>query len=423
MDPKAPEVVIVGGGFGGLNAAKALRGAPVRVTLVDRRNHHLFQPLLYQVATAALNPSDIAVPIRSILRGQDNATVLLAEATGVDLSGKRLVLADGEVPYDSLILASGATHAYFGKDEWEPLAPGLKSIEDALGIRRRILSAFEAAEREPEPDLQSEWLTFVVVGGGPTGVELAGALAEVARHALVKDFRRIDPRKAWIVLVEGTPRVLPTFPEVLSAKARTQLERLGVEVRVGTRVTGIDPRGVNLGEQRLPARTVLWAAGVRASSLAQSLGVPLDRAGRVLVEKDLSIPGHPEVFVIGDLASFAQDGAPIPGIAPAAVQMGRHAAATIRGRLRGESSRAFSYVDRGMLATVGRGAAVGAFRRARLSGYLAWWAWLLVHIFFLIGFRNRLLVLFEWAWAYVTYQRGARLITGDLKDQSANGEG
>ena len=407
-----PHVVVVGGGFGGLHAARALARLPVRVTLVDRRNHHLFQPLLYQVATAALNPSDIAYPIRSILRRQANATVLLGEAVWVIPDRKRLMLADAELGYDYLVLAAGATHSYFGKDAWAAHAPGLKTLEDALEMRRRILLAYELAEREEDPARRAAWMTFVVVGGGPTGVELAGALAEIARHALARDFRRIDPRRARILLLEGGPRVLPPWPEALSAKAREQLEALGVEVRTGALVTDLDDRGVSLGSERIEARTILWAAGVEASPLAKSLGVPLDRAGRAKVGPDLSVPGRPEIFVIGDLAAVESGGKPVPGVAQAAIQMGRHAAAGIARSLRGEPRTPFAYRDPGSLATIGRGAAVAAFPRSSWSGWIAWWLWLLVHILFLIGFRNRILVLVQWAWAYVTFQRGARLITG-----------
>jgi NADH dehydrogenase len=410
-----PRVVIVGGGFGGLYAARALRRAPVDVTVVDRRNHHLFQPLLYQVATAALNPSDIAAPIRHVLRHQRNTRVLLAEATAVDPVRKCVRLADGELPYDFCIVATGATHSYFGHDEYESLAPGLKSIEDALEMRRRVLLAYEAAERTSDANERRAWLTFVVVGGGPTGVELAGALAEIARYALEGDFRSIQPRDARIVLVEGLPRVLQMFPPELSAKAVVQLERLGVEVRTDTMVTNVDETGVRFQDHHIEARTVLWAAGVAASPLARSLGVPLDRAGRVRVLPDLSIPGHPETFVIGDLAIVEQDGKPVPGLAAAAVQEGPHAARNIVRAVRGEAPEPFHYVDKGILATIGRKAAVASFGRVRLSGLVAWLTWLFVHIFLLIGFRNRFVVMFSWAWTYVTHQRGARLITGDSR--------
>jgi NADH dehydrogenase len=384
----------------------------VRVTLVDRRNHHLFQPLLYQVATAALNPADIAEPIRSILRGQANATVLLAEARAIDLGARRVRLDQGELEYDFLIVATGATHSYFGHDAWESHAPGLKSIEDALEIRRRVFSAYEAAEREPDAERRRSLLTFVIIGAGPTGVELAGALAEIARHALADEFRRIDPRQARVLLLEGLERVLPPFPEALSTAARSQLERLGVEVRCGARVTGIDAEGVTLGAERIAARTVLWAAGVQASPLVRSLDAPLDRAGRVRVRADLTLPGHPEVLVIGDLAALEQDGKPVPGVAPAAMQQGRHAARALEHALRGQEPPPFRYKDKGNFATIGRGAAVGdVYGRFRISGFVAWLAWLGIHIFFLIGFRNRVLVLFGWAYSYLTYRRGSRLIT------------
>jgi NADH dehydrogenase len=411
-----PRVVIVGGGFAGLYAARALRRAPVDVTVLDRRNHHLFQPLLYQVATAALNPSDIAAPIRRVLRSQRNCRVLLAEAVGVDLERRCVLLADGVLPYDYLLLATGATHAYFGHDEYARFAPGLKSIEDALDIRRRVLLAFERAEREPDPARRDAHLTFVVVGGGPTGVELAGALAEIARHALADEFRAIDPRAARVVLVEGLPRLLSAFPPELSDKAARQLARLGVEVRTGTMVQGIDERGVTVGGERLEARTVLWAAGVAASPIARSLGVPLDRAGRVRVEPDLTIPGHPEVFVLGDLAILEQDGKPVTGLAAVAVQQGPHAARNVTRAVRGEAHLPFRYVDKGILATIGRAAAVAAFGKVRLSGLTAWLAWLFVHVFLLIGFRNRFVVMFSWAWTYFTYDRGARLITQELRE-------
>jgi NADH dehydrogenase len=409
-------VVIVGGGFGGLYAAQALRGKNVQVTLVDRRNHHLFQPLLYQVATAALSPGDIAHPIRAILRKQENARVLLAEAMAVDLPARRLVLKDGSISYDYLILATGARHAYFGHDEWETNAPGLKSLEDALEIRRRILLAFERAEREPEEQRRRALLTFVIVGAGPTGVELAGAIAEIARHVMVSDFRAIDPRDARVILVEAGPRILTTFPEELSDAAEASLKRLGVEVLKDKRVTAIEPARVMLGTEMIATETVLWAAGVTASPLAQSLGVPLDRAGRVLVESDLTVPEHPEVMVIGDLAVFThQGGKPLPGVCPVAIQQGRHAARNILRAIADLPRESFRYWDKGNLATIGRAQAVADLGRFRISGMLAWLAWLFVHVFFLIGFRNRFVVIFEWAWAYLTYQRGARLITGDIE--------
>jgi NADH dehydrogenase len=412
---RLPHVVIVGGGFAGLYAARGLRRAPVQVTLVDRRNHHLFQPLLYQVATAALNPADIAEPIRRILRRQANATVLLAEARAVEPDGRRVRLDEGELAYDYLVVATGATHSYFGHPEWESHAPGLKSIEDALEMRRRVFSAYEAAEREADADRRRALMTFAIIGAGPTGVELAGALAEISRHALADEFRRIDPSQARVLLLEGLYSVLPAYPAKLSLAARAQLEHLGVEVRTGARVTAIDADGVTLGEERIAARTVLWAAGVQASPLARTLGAPLDRAGRVRVQPDLSLPGHPEVFVVGDLAALEQDGKPVPGVAPAAMQQGRHAARNIARLVRGEPARAFRYVDKGSFATIGRGAAVGEVAGGlRFRGLVAWLAWLAIHIFFLIGFRNRVLVLFHWAYSYLTYRRGARLITGRL---------
>jgi NADH dehydrogenase len=411
MNP-IPHVVILGGGFGGLSAARALRKGPVRVTLLDRRNHHLFQPLLYQVATAALNASDIAAPIRSVLRNQRNTIVLLAEATGIDLSGRRVILADGDCAYDYLIVATGATHSYFGHDEWAPYAAGLKTIEDALEMRRRVLTAFERAEREKDPETRKAWMTFVIVGGGPTGVELAGALSEISKHALARDFKAIDPAQARIVLLQGVDRILPSFPPVLSEKALLKLRDLGVDARVNARVTGIDAEGVSVGTERIAARTTLWAAGVSASPIARSLGVPLDSAGRVDVAPDLSVPGRPEIFVIGDLAALKQDGQPLPGVAPVAMQEGQHAAANVLRAVRGEAPEPFVYKDKGSLAVIGRGSGVAAFPKSNWSGLPAWWAWLLVHIFYLIGFRNRVLVLLQWAWAYLTWQRGARLITG-----------
>jgi NADH:quinone reductase (non-electrogenic) len=411
-----PHVVILGGGFGGLYAARHLRKAPVRVTLADRHNYHLFQPLLYQVATAALNPSDIAAPIRGVLSRQRNTNVLLGEATAIDPNRKVVTLRDGELSYDYLIVATGATHSYFNHPEWEANAPGLKSIDDALEIRRRVLVAFEAAERETDPALQSQWLTFVIVGAGPTGVELAGALSEIARKSMIRDFRRIDPSQARVILLEGKDRVLPPYPPSLSEKARKQLEGLGVEVITSAVVTAVNDHEVRIGEKTIPTRTVLWAAGVQASPLAKSLGVPLDRAGRVIVEQDLTIPGHGDVFVIGDLAAMKQaDGTEVPGVAPAAIQEGVHTARNIERAIAGQPMKPFHYFDKGSLATIGRAAGVGDFGWLKVSGFIAWFAWLTVHIFFLIGFRNRFLVLTQWAWAYVTYERGARLITGRVE--------
>jgi NADH dehydrogenase len=407
------QVVIVGGGFGGLNAARALHRAPVRVTLVDRRNHHLFQPLLYQVATAALSPADIAYPLRSVLRRQANASVLLAEAVGVDRSKRELVLADGRIAFDYLVIATGARHAYFGHDDWEPNAPGLKSLEDALDIRRRILLAFEHAEREADEARRRALLTFVIVGGGPTGVELAGAIGEISRHSLVGDFRSIDPREARILVLEAGPRILPTFPEALARKAERALRRLGVEVATGRAVTGVEEGAVLIGGVTIAAATVIWAAGVKGSPLSASLDVARDGAGRVLVQPDLSIPGDPRIFVIGDLAAFLhQTGAPLPGVAPVAIQQGRYVARTIEGDLAGRPRTDFRYRDKGGLAVIGRGQAIAQMGSLRLSGLLGWLAWCFIHILFLVGFRNRAFVLLEWAWYYLTDQRGARLITG-----------
>ncbi len=412
-------VVIVGAGFGGLSAAQTLRNAPVQVTIVDRRNHHLFQPLLYQVATAALSPGDIAYPIRSILRGQRNAVVLLADAVAVDAASHEVVLTDGRIGYDFLVLATGARHSYFGHEEWETRAPGLKNLEDALEIRRRILLAFEKAEREPDAGRRKALLTFVLVGGGPTGAELAGAIGEISRHVLASDFRAIDPRDARILLIEAGPRILPTFPEELSAKAAAALEKLGVESRTGAAVTAIGEGFVEIGAERLEAGTILWTAGVAASRLARSLGVPLDRAGRVAIGPDLTIPGYPEVFVIGDLASLPdRAGKLLPGVAQVAIQQGRHAARNIEFARRGEPLQAFRYRDPGNLAVLGRAAAIADLGRVRLSGFPAWLFWCFVHILYLIGFRNRFIVLFEWAWAYLTWQRGARLITGEIPASS-----
>jgi NADH:ubiquinone reductase (H+-translocating) len=407
-----PHVVILGCGFGGLWAAQALRNAPVDVTVIDRANHHLFSPLLYQVATAGLSAPAIAAPIRHILAGQRNATVLLGEATGL-ATEKRIVLLENRdaIPYDRLIVATGSTHSYFGNDAWAPYAPGLKTLDDAFEIRTRILLAFEQAERETEAKRREAWLTFVVIGGGATGVELAGTLAEIARHTLAGEFRRFDPRKARVILVEGSERVLPPYPPELSEKARRQLERLGVTVWLGKMVTGVDAQGVSLGADRLESRTVLWAAGVAASPLGRALGAPLDRAGRVQVAPDLSVPGHPEVFVIGDLAAVESNGKPVPGIAPAAKQMGKLAALNALRSLRNEKTTPFTYKDYGQLATIGRSAAVVDMGRLRLSGLPAWILWLVAHIYFLINFRNRLVVLIDWASSYFTYNRYARIFT------------
>ncbi|MCB1033107.1 MAG: NAD(P)/FAD-dependent oxidoreductase, partial [Acidobacteria bacterium] len=377
-----------------------------------------FQPLLYQVATAGLSAVDIAYPIRKVFRRQRNVTVLMAEVERIDAQERQVILTRGEpVAYDFLIVATGATHSYFGNDSWANYAPGLKTLEDALEIRRRVLLAYERAEAEADPAKRKAWLTFAVIGGGPTGAELAGALSEIAHHTLVRDFRRFDPQDARILLLEGADRLLPPYPPELSARAKEQLEALGVEVRTGARVTAIDRQGVELGEERLPVRTVLWAAGVAASPLGQRLGAPLDRAGRVKVEPDLTVPGHPEIQVIGDLAAIESDGKPVPGVAPAAIQMGQHAGRNVLRAVAGEAPAPFLYRDKGSMATLGRKAAVAVLGRLKLSGFLAWLTWLLVHIFFLIGFRNRFVVLFDWAWAYLSYQRGARII---LHEQGTN---
>jgi len=412
-----PRVAIIGAGFAGLNAARSLAKAPVHVTVIDRKNHHTFQPLLYQVATAGLSPGEIAAPVRSILRSNRSVEVLMAEVTGIDLRRRIVHTQQAEIAYDYLIVAAGARHSYFGHDEWEALAPGLKTIEDALEIRRRVLLAFELAERQAAAGETAIPLNFVVVGGGPTGVELAGTLAEISRHALAHEFRSIDPARTHIVLIEGGPRVLAAYADDLSRSAEEQLKQLGVEVRTSTTVTQVEPGAVCLDDTRLPATVVLWAAGVAASPLGKALGVPVDRAGRVPVSPDLTLPGHPEVFVIGDLAAAKDErGNLLPGVAPVAIQQGRFVAKVIREEVaaqKGLTDRpAFHYWDKGSLATIGRAAAVAQFGRIHISGFVAWLSWLFVHIFFLIGFRNRLLVFIQWAWSYVTYERGARLITG-----------
>jgi len=420
--PSTPHVVIVGAGFAGLYAAKSLGRAAVRVTVIDRCNHHVFQPLLYEVATAALSPADIAAPIRTILARQKNATVLLARAMSVDVARRVVVLSDGEIGYDILILATGVTHSYFGHDDWAAEAPGLKTIDEATEIRRRFLLAFETAERETDFEARRTALTFVIVGGGPTGVELAGTMSELARRGIPRDFRSIDTTTARVILVEGGDRLLGGFPPELSEKARLSLVKLGVEVRLGHRVTHIDAAGVKIGDEHIAARNVFWAAGVQASAVSRSLGVPLDRSGRVEVEPALSIPSHPEVFVIGDLARAinARTGKEVPGVAPAAMQMGRHVARIIQqeaasGRTRSAVDRpAFRYVDKGILATIGRAKAVGSIKGIHVSGLIAWLLWAVIHITYLIGFRNRLLVILQWTWAYVVFRRGARLITGPV---------
>jgi NADH dehydrogenase len=413
---RVPHVVIVGGGFGGLWAARALRRAPVTVTVVDRRNHHIFQPLLYQVATATLSPADIASPIRQVLRKQGSTEVRMAEVTNVDTARKEVVFADGDrMEYDYLIVATGATHAYFGHPEWEPIAPGLKTLEDATEIRRRFLLAFEAAEQEEDPEEQRALLTFVVIGGGPTGVEMAGSMAETARRSIARDFRHIDPARARIMLLEGGPRLLAAYPETLSQYAAEALQLRGVEVRTGSIVTDVQPDHVRVGDEVIRTRNVVWAAGVTASPLGKCLGVPTDRVGRVQVLPDLSVPGHPEVFVIGDLASLdGDDGRPLPGVAQVAMQMGRRAASNIVVSIEGGVREAFHYKDKGSMAVMGRRAAVLHMGRVKMTGALAWWGWLLIHIFFLVGFRNRISVFTQWAWSYVTWQRGARLITGEV---------
>jgi NADH:quinone reductase (non-electrogenic) len=421
-----PRIVIIGGGFGGLSAAKRLRREDVQVTLLDRKNHHVFQPLLYQVATATLSPGDIAAPIRWILRRVRNVRVLMGEARRIDVDARRVELADGAaLEYDYLIVASGSRHAYFGHGEWEEHAPGLKTLEDAIAIRRRLLMAFERAEREIDPAHQRELLTFALVGGGPTGVELAGTLAEIARQTLRDEFRSIDTSRARIVLIEGGPSILATFPDSLQAAARRSLERLGVEVRENTVVTAVDAHGVTCANgERLDAGTVVWAAGVAASPLAATLGVPIDRAGRVLVEPDLSIPGHPEVFVVGDAAGFLhQGGKPLPGVAQTAMQGATHAAGNIMRLIRKQPTVPFVYKNIGNMAIVGRGSAVADLPWARLSGLIGWLSWLFLHIVMLIGFRNRVVVLFEWAMAYVTFQRGARLITEEPEGLRAQAPG
>lgn len=416
-----PKVVIVGGGFAGLNAAKKLAKSPVDVTLVDRKNHHLFQPLLYQVATAGLSPAEIAVPIRQVFENKENVQVLLGEVTSVDLTNRKVQLDHVSLDFDYLIVATGATHSYFGHDEWAENAPGLKTIENALEIRRRILLAFEIAERQAYSSGTHPQLNFVVIGGGPTGVELAGTLAEITRHALAEDFRRVDPRRTRILLIEASPRVLAAYPEDLSHSAAEQLQKLGVEVRNGTPVTEVGPDHVRIGDHEIVrAAVMLWGAGVRASTLGRKLGAPVDKAGRVIVNNDCSLPDHPNVFVVGDLASMKMaNGRPVPGVAPAAIQQGKYVAETIANDLKGRARKPFHYLDKGSLATIGRAAAVADFGKLHLSGFIAWLSWLFIHIFFLIGFRNRLIVMFDWAYSYFTMERYARLITGSTELPSA----
>ena len=413
-----PHVVIIGAGFGGLEAAKKLACKDVRVTVIDRTNYHLFQPLLYQVATAALSPADIAAPIRGILSKCGNIDVILAEVESVDTEAKKVKTVDLQIDYDYLILATGARHSYFGHSEWEKLAPGLKSLEDAVELRRRILMAFEYAEKTADEAARKAAMTFVIIGGGPTGVELAGAIAEISRHTLARDFRHINPSEARVILLEGDPRLLAAFPPDLSESARKQLTDLGVEVRTNTRATNLTEAGVQIGDEFIPCHVKIWAAGNNASFVGKTLGVPADRAGRVIVNEDLTVPSHPEVQVIGDLANFThQTGAPLPGISPVAMQQGRHAARNVLAMIKGRKAKRFRYWDKGTMATIGRNKAVADLRFLHLSGRLAWLAWLFVHIVFLVGFRSRLLVLFQWAWAYLTFDKGARLITRNFQSE------
>lgn len=410
---KTPHVVIVGGGFGGLYCAKALKHAPVKITMIDRRNFHLFQPLLYQVATASLSPADIAAPIRGVLRNQQNTEVWMAEVVDIDVDNCRVILEDSTIDYDYLVLATGATHAYFGHEEWAAHAPGLKTIDDATEIRRRFLLAFEEAEREANADARRRQLTFVIVGGGPTGVELAGAMAEIARKVIPSDFRAINTASARILLLEAGPRILPAYPESLSEKAARQLRKLGVDVRVNALVTQIEEDSVLVGDERIPAGNVYWAAGVAASPLGAKLGAQTDRAGRVFVNPDCSVPGHPEIFVIGDLAHLEESGKMLPGVCQTAMQMGKHTARMIRNDLKGKPRGSFHYRDKGNLATIGRAAAVADIAGMCFAGLPAWLIWVFVHIMYLIGFKNRIVVMIQWAWAYIGYRRGIRLITGE----------
>jgi NADH dehydrogenase len=413
-----PHVIIVGAGFGGLEAAKKLACQDVRVTVIDRTNYHLFQPLLYQVATAALSPADIAAPVRAILSKCRNVEVILAEVQSVDVEAKKVKTVDLEIDYDYLILATGARHSYFGHNEWEKLAPGLKSLEDAVELRRRILLAFEFAEKTTDEAARRAAMNFVIIGGGPTGVEMAGAIAEISRHTLARDFRHIDPSQARVILIEGEPRLLAAYPPDLSESARKQLVDLGVEVRTSTRATNLTEAGVQMGDEFIPCRVKIWAAGNDASFVGKTLGAPADRVGRVMVNDDLTIPGHPEVQVIGDLANFPhQTGEPLPGISPVAMQQGRHAAHNVLAMIKGRKPQRFRYWDKGTMATIGRNKAVADLKFVHLSGRPAWLAWLFVHIIFLVGFRNRLLVLFQWAWAYLTFDKGARLITRNFQSE------
>jgi NADH:ubiquinone reductase (H+-translocating) len=411
-------VIIIGAGFGGLEAAKKLACKDVQVTVIDRTNYHLFQPLLYQVATAALSPADIAAPVRAVLSKCKNVEVILAEVESVDVEAKKVKTVDLEFDYDYLILATGARHSYFGHNEWEKLAPGLKSLEDAIELRRRILMAFEYAEKITDEAARRAAMNFVIIGGGPTGVEMAGAIAEISRHTLAKNFRHIDPSQARVILIEGEPRLLAAYPEDLSESARKQLVDLGVEVRTSTRATNLTEGGVQVGDEFIPCRVKIWAAGNNASFVGKTLGVPVDRVGRVVVNEDLTIPGHPEVQVIGDLANFPhQTGEPLPGISPVAMQQGRHAARNVLAMIKDRQPQRFRYWDKGTMATIGRNKAVADLKFMHLSGLPAWLAWLFVHIVFLVGFRNRLLVLFQWAWAYLTFDKGARLITRNFQSE------
>jgi len=413
-----PQVVIIGGGFGGLEAAKRLACENVSVTVIDRTNYHLFQPLLYQVATAALSPADIAAPIRGVLSKSDNIEVMLSEVQSVDVNARKVIMVDGQISYDYLIIATGARHSYFGHPEWEKLAPGLKSLEDAVEIRRRILMAFEYAEKNQDETARKAAMTFVIVGGGPTGVEMAGAIAEIARYTLAKDFRHIDPSQARVILVEGEPKVLAAFPDDLRDSAMKQLVDLGVEVRTGIHATNLSEHGLQVGEEFIPCRVKIWAAGNNASFVGQSLGAPIDRVGRVIVNKDLTIPNHPEVQVIGDLANFSyQTGEPLPGVSPVAMQQGRHAARNVLGMIDGLRPQRFWFFDKGSMATIGRNKAVADLKLVHLTGIPAWLAWLFVHIIFLVGYRNRLAVLFQWAWAYFSFNKGARLITRNFQSE------
>jgi len=413
-----PHVIIVGAGFGGLEAAKQFARENVRVTVIDRTNYHLFQPLLYQVATAALSPADIAAPVRAVLSKCRNVEVILAEVQSVDVDAKKVKTVDLEIDYDYLILATGARHSYFGHNEWEKLAPGLKSLEDAVELRRRILLAFEYAEKTTDEAARRAAMNFVIIGGGPTGVEMAGAIAEISRHTLAKDFRHINPSEARVILIEGEPRLLAAYPPDLSESARKQLVELGVEVRPSTRATNLTEAGVQIGDEFIPCRVKIWAAGNNASFVGKTLGTPVDRVGCVIVNDDLTIPGHPEVQVIGDLANFPhQTGEPLPGISPVAMQQGRHAARNVLAMINGRKPQRFRYRDKGTMATIGRNKAVADLKFMHLSGLPAWLAWLFVHIVFLVGFRNRLLVLFQWAWAYLTFDKGARLITRNFQSE------